>query len=73
MTQEALEVARLFDKVSTSYERSTRFNKRKQEEIWRRNVVTLMAESKMPGFRGRKISLSPRHLYGRSFKPEQLR
>lgn len=52
VTQEALEVARLFDKVSTSYERSTRFNKRKQEEIWRRNVVTLMAESKMPGVSG---------------------
>lgn len=54
VTQEALEVARLFDKVSTSYERSTRFNKRKQEEIWRRNVVTLMAESKMPGGSGPK-------------------
>lgn len=46
VTREALEVARLFDKVSTSYERSTRFNKRKQEEIWRSNVQTLMAESK---------------------------
>lgn len=54
VTQEALEVARLFDKVSTSYERSTRFNKRKQEEIWRRNVLTLMAESKIPDMPGPK-------------------
>lgn len=52
VTEEALNVCRLFDKVATSYERSTRFNKRKQEETWRKNVRTLMAESKnldLPG------------------------
>ena len=54
VTQEALDVSRLFDKVATSYERSTRFNKRKQEEIWRNNVRTLMAESKIPGIPGPK-------------------
>ncbi|WP_427121451.1 hypothetical protein [Pseudomonas aeruginosa] len=54
VTAEALEVARLFDKVATSYERTTRFNKRKQEEIWRHNVRTLMAESKDPALPGPK-------------------
>ncbi|WP_228732356.1 radical SAM protein [Pseudomonas sp. P9(2020)] len=54
VTAEALSVARLFDKVATSYERSTRFNKVKQEEIWRSNVRTLMAESKNPGVSGPK-------------------
>lgn len=54
VTKEALNVARLFDKVATSYERSTRFNKRKQEEIWRMNVRTLMAESKNPAIVGPK-------------------
>jgi sulfatase maturation enzyme AslB (radical SAM superfamily) len=54
VTREALEVARLFDKVSTSYERTTRFNKRKQEEIWRSNVRTLMAESQDPTAPGPK-------------------
>lgn len=54
VTQEALDVARLFDKVATSYERSTRFNKRKQEETWRNNVTTLMAESRIPDVPGPK-------------------
>lgn len=54
VTKEALEVCRLFDKVATSYERSTRFTKRKQEEIWRGNVATLMAESRDPNTPGPK-------------------
>ena len=54
VTTEALNVCRLFDKVATSYERSTRFNKRKQEEIWRSNVRTLMAESKLKDVPGPK-------------------
>jgi len=54
VTEEALQVARLFDKVATSYERSTRFSKRKQEEIWQRNVRTLMAESRDPAIPGPK-------------------
>lgn len=54
VTQEALDVARLFDKVATSYERSTRFNKIKQEEIWRQNVKILMAESRIPDTPGPK-------------------
>lgn len=54
VTAEALDVARLFDKVATSYERTTRFNKRKQEEIWRSNVRTLMDESKIPSLPGPK-------------------
>ncbi|MBJ2204243.1 radical SAM protein [Pseudomonas carnis] len=54
VTKEALDVARLFDKISTSYERSTRFTKRRQEEIWRNNVTTLMNESRQPEIYGPK-------------------
>jgi len=54
VTQEALEVVRLFDKVATSYERGTRFNKQRQEDAWVANVRTLMAESKDPAIPGPK-------------------
>lgn len=54
LQKEALDVARLFDKVSTSYERSTRFKKRRHEEMWRQNVATLMEESRHPEIYGPK-------------------
>lgn len=44
LTPTALEVARMFDTVSTSFEIATRFNKPKQQRMWESNVRTLFQE-----------------------------
>lgn len=44
LQQRALEVARMFDEVSTSYEFFSRFNKQKQEDMWAANARQLMSE-----------------------------